>query len=73
VDYNKYKEIFKETLARAYADGGGMKSNLVDAQDKINAMLPKDGFVNEKKVLTAEEEKAKQDKQKADAAAAAKK
>lgn len=68
VDYNKYKEIFKETLRRAYEDGGGSKSNIVDAQDLINEMLPKDGFVNKKKVLTPEEQKA-EDKKKADAAA----
>jgi multiple sugar transport system substrate-binding protein len=49
IDYYKYKEIFTEVIKRAYEEGGGTKSNLVDAQDLIDEMLPKDGYVNEKK------------------------
>ncbi|MFA7685860.1 MAG: extracellular solute-binding protein [Candidatus Gracilibacteria bacterium] len=70
VDYFKYKEIFTNTIRDAYEQGGGNKSNLADAQDAIDEMLPKDGYVNQKKVLT-EEEQAKKDQEEADAADAA--
>jgi len=68
VDYYKYKEIFTDTIRKAYEEGGGNKSNLVDAQDLVDEMLPKDGFVNDKKVLTPEEQ-AKKDQEEEDAAA----
>ncbi|MFA6917497.1 MAG: extracellular solute-binding protein [Candidatus Gracilibacteria bacterium] len=54
VDYYRYKEIFTETLRKSYEQGGGTKSNLVDAQDLIDTMLPKDGYVNKKKALIDE-------------------
>ena len=50
VDYYRYKEIFTDTLRKSYEQGGGTKSNLVDAQDLIDEMLPKDGYANKKKV-----------------------
>lgn len=51
VDYYKYKQIFTETLRKSYEQGGGTKSNLVDAQDLVDEMLPKDGYVNTKKAI----------------------
>ncbi|MDD3861871.1 MAG: extracellular solute-binding protein [Candidatus Gracilibacteria bacterium] len=55
VDYFRYKEIFTEVLRKANVEGGGSRTNLVEAQDEIDKMLPKDGYVRKKKEISDEE------------------
>jgi len=57
IDYYKYKDLFSESITKAYNDGAN-KSELTQVQDLINEMLPKEGYLKPKKT----EDEAKQDK-----------
>lgn len=57
LDYFKYKTLFTDVMRKAYLAGEGKKGNLVEAQDYINTMLPRGGYIFKKRELTEEEKK----------------
>jgi len=59
VDYNGYKKIFSDVLMSAYQGGSGIKGTLSDAQDQIDEMLPKDGYVNKEKPIDLSKDSSK--------------
>lgn len=58
IDYSKYKELFNDALRKAFEGGEGSRPDLVEVQDEINKMLPKDGYVKPKKEVPPEEEES---------------